>query len=498
MLGGLLGSGPSGEVYVVAREDAESDRYVVKVIRHVRDLESRLRRFRADIDVLESLRRRDILAPTQFQTLDDEHIAVVLERAEGMPLRSFRGRLSPKTFIEVLERAASLVGEAHAVGCFHGHLHESNIFVVMQDDAVQRVEVGGFGTLHLFDEDAFQPDIIRSDDIFGLGLVAFREVTGAEYRSSEDLQKLIRESATYPVRFCQAIERWLDPVPSRRPQKIRQVVGLLEYALASTDPAKSFPLGLTQGAAPSAAIIRPPKTTISEISDAFDDGGATEIQQAVSWSSGAGRMLWVDVDGVLRLRDDKGDDTVIDTGGSAPSSFGVTTDAVAFAVEGGEVHILEESGIRRVSQLGREAVAVSASAAERILVAATVDGRVWYKGQNDPRPMPVAFLNPDEGIRLLLVGGTLLVLHGRTAWLADPRQPDDARLEFEGATSIDGGPDDESFVIWTGRRWSLYDLAGQLLETGRTGAGARPGRIDGRTYSIFRDLTSATTNTNQR
>lgn len=490
VLGGELGSGPNGSTYSTTSPEGDGRPYVVKIVeRHTVDEDNRMRRYRTDVDILREADITGILEPGAFRTLDNSHLAAIMERTDLLSLRAFRGKLPPHRFIDVLRRIAIVVGDGHNVGCFHGHLHESNIFIDPVE-APPTIEVSGFALHHLINDEVLSPGQLLHDDIFALGLIAFREVSGREYRGPDDLQHLIRESGNFPVRFCQAVERWLDPNPAKRPQKMHQVIGLLEYALASTDPAQTFPVGVAKGPAPAAAIIRPPKTGISEVSEALEDQSPDNTQKVQSWRSCGGKMLWLDDQGVLRRRDSKGNDTIVDAGGLEVNAFAISHDAIAFVVPGGEVHLIEDSGIRRVSQLGRDALAVAPSARLRRIVAATVDGRVWFKPADQPRPLPVGFLNPDDGIDLMLVGERLLVRHGETAWLADPESPDDIDIVFENTTRIDGGFDPRTFVVWSGRRWSLYDIDGNLLETGRTAQGPRPGRMDGPTYSTYRDLSS--------
>lgn len=197
-----IGRGGMARVFLAERADGEFQHTVaVKLIRRGLDTEDFIERFRAERQILSSLRHPNIATLIGGGTTDDGLPYLVLEYVDGQPITDYcdEHRLSVATRLELFEDAARAVQYAHANLVVHRDIKPSNILVTT-DGVVKLLD---FGIAKLLDPDAApsnvaltrtghrpltpeyaSPEQVRGDpittasDVYQLGVLLYRLLTG--------------------------------------------------------------------------------------------------------------------------------------------------------------------------------------------------------------------------------------------------------------------------------------------------------------------------------
>jgi tRNA A-37 threonylcarbamoyl transferase component Bud32 len=188
-------------------------------------------------------RHPGIVDVTDFGTLADGRAFIVMELVEGETLvaqlkRS--GPLAPSVVVALTHEIASALRAAAAQGVVHRDLTPANIFV----DRSGRVKIGDFGLARIIDPVAPPPSLsantsiigtatymspeqgrcesadVRSD-IYSLGCVMFRMLTGRVPYSGTTLIELVAQHASSPI---PAVEGPAGPVPDRVAHIVRRAM----------------------------------------------------------------------------------------------------------------------------------------------------------------------------------------------------------------------------------------------------------------------------------
>ncbi len=195
-----IGQGGMGTVYLAERADgAFEQRVAIKVVRGLLDQE-RVRRFRAERQILASLQHPNIARLVDGGTTDDGWPYLVMEYVEGQPIDAY-GRERQLSIVERLRLfmvVCEAVGHAHRHLIVHRDIKPSNI-IVTADGTPKLLD---FGIAKLLDSDDPElsartmtgmrmltpdyasPEQVRGEpvttatDVYALGVLLFELVTG--------------------------------------------------------------------------------------------------------------------------------------------------------------------------------------------------------------------------------------------------------------------------------------------------------------------------------
>ena len=232
-----LGQGGMGSVYLV-RHVRTQERLALKVLHaSVAANPQALERF-----------RREAQAPAQ---IDSDHVARVVDadvapELEGTPflvmeylrgrdlgrLLAERGRLTAPEVVDLLGQTARALDKAHALGIVHRDLKPENLFLAERDDGTASLKVLDFGVAKLTDagprtsagtrwarRSTWRPSSspVRTQlvgprtDVWAVGLVAFRLLTGRYYWAFASLEELVALVTARPMPPPSAVGAALGP-----------------------------------------------------------------------------------------------------------------------------------------------------------------------------------------------------------------------------------------------------------------------------------------------
>ena len=205
-----LGAGSLGVVYA-AHDEKLNRRVAIKVLRTGTNEQLRLR-------VLDEARKAAALSDpavvTIFSVLDEaDPPAIIMELVEGFPLDQFAAQLSFEQKARLLREVARGLSAAHERGLIHRDLKPDNVIVgpdmrprildfglalSLEDGARERCGFAGT-PLYASPEQVLGKAITAASDVFSLGSLMFKVLTGRPPFAGETVQQVLEAiAATSP------------------------------------------------------------------------------------------------------------------------------------------------------------------------------------------------------------------------------------------------------------------------------------------------------------
>jgi len=299
-----LGRGGMGAVYLVRHVRTE-ERLALKLIHaSIAGKPELVERF-----------RREARAPAQ---IDSDHVVrvldadvapeiggapfLVMEFLRGRDLEQelrARGRLAPPEVVSYLQQASRALDKAHRMGIVHRDLKPENLFLAEREDGTVILKVLDFGIAKITGEASHEtatgsmlgtplymsPEQAHgtrgvlgpATDVWALGLIAFRLLTGEIYWRFESGPDLILKIVAAPMTAPSALAPWLGPhfdawfarACARQPeqrfasageavQALATVFGLVTPSSADLARAPTVSAAGMVGPPPGAAVTAPP------------------------------------------------------------------------------------------------------------------------------------------------------------------------------------------------------------------------------------------------
>ncbi len=331
----VLGFGATGTVYCV-EHTFTGDLLALKVLQpHLSASPEAITRFKGEARTAAKLRGRHVVRVFDADVARELGGApyLVMELLEGRNLDQVAGAdaIAPAVVVDWLRQAAVPLTRAHALGIVHRDLKPENLFLTNVDDgAPPLLKVLDFGIARIAESPGMTrsgelfgtplymaPEQARGDllqigpatDIFALGLIAYKLLTGAEYRAESGLAQMLNEILNDPPQapsqrgyaLGDGFDRWFlqacDPEPSRRFASVREQVealavsfGLPEDPIAADGPPSSGP------STPSSPTWSP---RFTEVRRSPPSGGAPGSVRVTTIERGAASPL--KLDGVATL-----------------------------------------------------------------------------------------------------------------------------------------------------------------------------------------------------
>ena len=203
-----MGCGGMGAVYEAHHVRLKNQRFAIKVL-HTRMLheEKVFARFRREAELATSIGHPNIVFVLDFYETDDGRPCMVMEYLEGEDLGQAlrrKGKLRSREVIAIISQVASALAAVHDKSVVHRDLKPGNIFLLAGDTGTPKVKVLDFGISKILNpkegEDELTADLSvlgtpqymapeqasgqvaqvdHRTDIFGLGVIAYRLLTGA-------------------------------------------------------------------------------------------------------------------------------------------------------------------------------------------------------------------------------------------------------------------------------------------------------------------------------
>jgi serine/threonine-protein kinase len=222
-LGSLIGRGAMGEVYDAMRLDTK-DPAAVKLV-HPQLLGERdvVERFLREAKITSSLRVANVVRVLEASPADAPIPYLAMERLRGEDLATFlraEKRMGTRRLLTMLRQVGVGLDAAHAAGIVHRDLKPRNLFCARSersdevwkilDFGVSKLE-SGEGTLtkgqivgtpaYMAPEQARALEVGPRADLFALGVIAYRALTGAPpFSGDTSVEILFRISHAMPVR----------------------------------------------------------------------------------------------------------------------------------------------------------------------------------------------------------------------------------------------------------------------------------------------------------
>jgi len=216
-LGGLLGEGGMGAVYLAERDDAQFAKQVaIKILPHAIGSPQAIARFRDERQILAALEHRNIVRLLDGGSTNDGLPFLVMEYIEGRPITVFAREhgLSIRARVQLVRAVCAALQYAHQNLIIHRDVKPSNILV--EEDGTPKLVDFGIAKLlapvsafereartrtghALFTPEYASPEQVRGEavstatDVYSVGAVLYELVTGQPpHRTTGDVLESIR------------------------------------------------------------------------------------------------------------------------------------------------------------------------------------------------------------------------------------------------------------------------------------------------------------------
>jgi serine/threonine-protein kinase len=279
-LTGHIATGGMGAVFRARHRHLRKD-LAVKVLRpELSDAPDLVERFRREAEIASHLEHDNIVRVTDFGRSEDGYLFLVMELLEGESLFDRLRReapLPPGDAVPILWQICSGLVAAHALGVVHRDLKPENVFLARTSSGREVTKLLDFGIAksstpssghatqagtvvgtpeYLSPEQAMGLAVDSRADLYTVGLIAFRALSGRPPFQAEDARELLMKQASWPVPpltaanpalsawpgLVTAVARACEKDPAARPQTAAELRDLFAAALG---PAFLKPPGAT-------------------------------------------------------------------------------------------------------------------------------------------------------------------------------------------------------------------------------------------------------------
>jgi eukaryotic-like serine/threonine-protein kinase len=265
----VLGAGATGTVYSV-EHTVTGELLALKVMRaHVGASPDAIARFKREARAAAKIRSQHVVRIFDADVAAELGGApyLVMDLLEGIDLEQLSGEqpVEPAAVVEWLRQIAPPLDKAHRIGIVHRDLKPENLFLTRLDDGSPLIKILDFGIAKIA---ADSPSTTQSGQIFGtplymapeqalgdptrvgpaadlyaLGLIAYKLLTGAHYRTQTSLSVLLREIQNVTLRspsesghpFGPQFDEWFlracQPDPAQRFATAGEQIEALALAL---------------------------------------------------------------------------------------------------------------------------------------------------------------------------------------------------------------------------------------------------------------------------
>jgi serine/threonine protein kinase len=272
----VIGRGGMGVVYEVVHVHT-GQHLALKLL--TEQLGASAERFRREARVVASIQSDHVVRVTDADVAPELSGAqfLVMELLEGGDLEHVTGDqpASPADVIGWLRQVARALNKAHAAGIVHRDLKPANLFLTRREDGSPLVKILDFGIAKMAAEatvltrsdsflgtpafmapeqtDSGGPPVTLQADLYSLGLIAFRLLTGRSYWRSGPLVQLLAQILVEP-----------RPPPSERGSTLGPLFDAWFHRACDRDPSKRFASAGEQVEALAAALGFPEQPTLSD------------------------------------------------------------------------------------------------------------------------------------------------------------------------------------------------------------------------------------------
>ena len=260
-----LGEGGMGSVFL-GEHAVIGSKVAVKMLHpHLATSREVVNRFFAEARAVNLIGHENIVSIFDLNAVPPDKYYLVMEYLEGQPLSNLCAEpMEPALAVKILSQACDALEAAHAAGVVHRDLKPENIFVLKRGRNPHFVKVLDFGIAKLFHsnpsertslgavigtpefmspEQAVGEAIDGRSDVYALGVIAYRLLTGELPFTGRGLAAILLAHASKPPRpleqlrpelpkaLCAAVLRALAKDPAERFQKAGDFAEALEAAV---------------------------------------------------------------------------------------------------------------------------------------------------------------------------------------------------------------------------------------------------------------------------
>ena len=247
-LGEVIGRGGMGEVYSAARRDGSPGEAAVKLLR--RDVLSQpdmVRRFEREARIAQSIQSPHIVEVYEVGGVDAPLPYIAMERLKGEDLvTSLRSRtvLPPSEVKVLIHELCDGLRVAHQAGVVHRDLKPANLFLAEVGEGARCWKILDFGVSKILQasdatlttnevlgtphymspEQAARRPVDARTDLYGVGAIAYRALTGKLPFPKSDVSEVIRsvlddmpEDPRALAQLAEDVTLWLRVALAKRP-----------------------------------------------------------------------------------------------------------------------------------------------------------------------------------------------------------------------------------------------------------------------------------------
>lgn len=248
-LGNILGRGAMGEVYEAVHQETQEPAAIKLLNQQSQHQPSTIARFRREVEIARTLNVENVVKVLEVSGADAPVPFLAMERLYGSTLSSQlqgRSRLSTAELTQLVKAICRGIEAAHAAGIIHRDLKPSNLFLhrragkstwkildfgvsKFMDDGDTITAGAIVGTpAYMSPEQAKSDELSPRTDLYALGVIAYRSLTGRPAFAGKDLPTILH-SVVYDM----------PPKPSAIAELSPDYDALLAIAMAK-DPDDRF------------------------------------------------------------------------------------------------------------------------------------------------------------------------------------------------------------------------------------------------------------------